>query len=346
MLFGVRSGPNIYSNTTEPINQSFQVVMDCPRLKNMQDDFFCVDRGPNSVTNALYLASLKQWLKCFGIEWSPEKTEGPTTKIVVLGLEIDTVASTISVPPARMQTLRALLPQWLNQKEISKKELQRVIGALSFCCYGVRWGRAFLRRLINAMAALPLATSTMELSPEIQEDLQWWIRFSQDFNGQSLIPDPNVSELRKLGCVCHADASGNCCAGVWNDKWYNYHFTEDDKHKLPAIAHRELYAVICLAKTFEEAMKGKTILIYCDNMSTVIDLKKGRSKDKVMNSLIRELFYICAMASIQVVAKHLPTTENELADCLSRDERRHQAWKLRPSLERFRTLPSLPTLTW
>jgi hypothetical protein len=217
---------------------------------------------------------------------------------------------------------------------------------LSFCAYGVSWGRTFLRRLISLMSTGRLQTSKIHLDQDAREDLDWWIRFAPEFNGTSLLISPDAQELERLGLICHTDASGNCCAGVWGDKWFCHDFTEEEKLKLPSIGQRELYAIICFCQTFGKALEGKTILVYCDNESSVVAINKKRSKVASMNSLIRELFYVAGLSSFQVQAKHIPGVNNCLADALSRPLLRSTAWTIRPSLNRSPMPARLPSLDW
>ena len=245
-----------------------------------------------------------------------------------------------------MEALRTLLPTWKDKERVTKNELQKLIGVLSFCSFGVAWGRTFLRHLIGLMGPLRRQTSVVKLDNYAKQDIDWWIRFSSQFNGTSLLISPTPTQLQDLGLTCYTDASGNSCAGVWGDKWFHYDFSVVDKEKLPSIGHRELHAIICFCKTFERALSGKTILVYCDNESAVAAINNHRSRNDIMNSLIRELFYVAGMSSFQVLAKHLPGVLNIVADALSRAPIRHLAWTYQPSLERQPTKPVLPTLDW
>jgi hypothetical protein len=312
----------------------------------MLDDFFDVEKGPHDTASKCLFEAFKIFLQSIGVEYSPAKTEGPSTKMIVLGLEIDTLAGTISVPPTRMEALHTLLPLWKNKFQATKNELQKLIGVLSFCSFGVAWGRTFLRRLIGLMSPLPRQTSVVQVDTYTKQDIDWWIKFSSQFNGTSLLISPSPRQLEDLGLTCHTDASGNSCAGVWGDKWFHYEFTDENKLSLPSIGHRELYAIICFCKTFELALRGKTILVYCDNESAVAAINNHRSRNDLMNSLIRELFSVAGMSSFQVLAKHLPGVLNTVADALSRPPIRHLAWTFRPTLELQPTAPILPILDW
>jgi len=125
-----------------------------------------------------------------------------------------------------------------------------------------------------------------------------------------------------------------------------HRFSESDEKILTHISAKELFAVVCNCRTFRQALEGVTLLVHCDNSATINAINSGRCKDPIMMKLIRELFYLRAEFSFQVVAVPIEGSKNVLADALSRDKLRVQAWKLQPSLERLPTRPSLPTMLW
>ncbi len=53
------------------------------------------------------------WL---GVPISPTKTEGPATKLVFLGIEIDSVSMTIRLPPEKFSRLRAMIQEVIYQE--------------------------------------------------------------------------------------------------------------------------------------------------------------------------------------------------------------------------------------
>ena len=68
---------------------------------------------------------------------------------VFLGLEIDAARQLVCIPMDKLVKLRLLINQACVAKKLTLKELQSVIGSLSFVCKAVPPGRAFLRRIIN-----------------------------------------------------------------------------------------------------------------------------------------------------------------------------------------------------
>ena len=342
LVFGLRTSPKIFSRFAGTLRDIFQRVALCPGMRNMLDDFFHVEEGEFSRANHLILPAFLSFFDAMGVPWAAKKTEAPSTKMIILGFEIDTIAMTFQVPEKRMAALREQLPLFKNKSVVSKNEIARLVEVLSWCCFSVRNGRTFLRRLIDLMKTLKEQHHTTILDDSAKQDIEWWIKLAPVFNGTARIIDPKPLTV----LFTRTDSSLPVCAGVWGDKWWFYRFSERDDIMFTHISVKELFAVVCNCKTFHQALPGVTLHVECDNAPTVEAINSGRCKDATMMKLIRELFYLRVEYSFQIVAIHLPGKLNPVADALSRDRLRHRAWEFQPSLERMPTRPSLPTMLW
>ena len=98
--------------------------------------------------------------------------------MVILGLELDLNEQKVKVPEPRMTALKELLQEWTLRQSATKVQLQSLIGVLVFASYGVQWGRAFIRRLIEIMSPLAMQSTSVALDSEVLSDIQWWIHYS------------------------------------------------------------------------------------------------------------------------------------------------------------------------
>ena len=145
----------------------------------------------------------------------------------------------------------------------------------------------------------------------------------------------------------YSDSSKPTCAGVWQDTWWHYDFTEAVDELLENnISCKELFAVVTHCATFGPRLAGANILLFCDNSASVDAINFMKAPSRVLMSLVRELFFLCAQFSFQIRAQHIPGVKNVLADALSRPEKRPNAWQVRPTLDRVPVAPVLPSLTW
>jgi hypothetical protein len=64
-------------------------------------------------------------------------------------------------------------------------------------------------------------------------------------------------------------------------------------------------------------LKGKTLLIFCDNEASVTVINSGSTKDSFMQNCLRELCFVEATHEFEVRAKHIAGEENHLAQMSS-----------------------------
>ena len=120
-----------------------------------------------------------------GIPIKEEKTVFPTTKIIFLGLELDSVEMEIRLPDDKLLKLRKKLTYFQTRKKCTLVELQSLIGLLNFACAVVKPGRAFLRRIIDLTLGLNRLTHRRWVTKAARVDLKAWSLFIENFNGKS-----------------------------------------------------------------------------------------------------------------------------------------------------------------
>ena len=114
-------------------------------LDHYLDDFIFV--GPSySQDCKLLLDVFFQVCNNLGVPIAEEKTCGPTTSFIFLGLVIDTKDLTVKIPIENVRQLQALLLNCLRKKKVTLKEIQ----ALTFFSRAVPSARAFNRRFYDA----------------------------------------------------------------------------------------------------------------------------------------------------------------------------------------------------
>ena len=92
---------------------------------------------------------------CFtGCSIGGQKEEGPVTKLICLGLGIDTEEYKIYIPEERICKLKLQLNHALTRNKITLKELQSLAGSLAFCSKALPSARAFNRRFYGAMSGV------------------------------------------------------------------------------------------------------------------------------------------------------------------------------------------------
>ena len=60
------------------------------------------------------------------------------------------------------------------------------------------------------------------------------------------------------------------------------------------------------------------MLIFCDNAASVAAMNSGRASDPLIRAALRECWWLTAVNDIQLVVRHKPGVQMEVADLLSR----------------------------
>ena len=98
--------------------------------------------------------SLGNLLHELGLEENIPKACPPSTIQIVLGIEINTIEGTLSVPKDRMEEILELMTKWRKKVKTNKVDLQSLIGKLQFVTKCVRQSRVFLNRLLDSLRSM------------------------------------------------------------------------------------------------------------------------------------------------------------------------------------------------
>ena len=112
-------------------------------------DDFLVFGAPNFHQCAEALRRALARCECLGVPVAPNKRDGPSTKLVFLGIEMDTSSLTLSLPVPKLERLRLEIHKWGGKKCCSKRELLSIIGQLQHACCVIKPGRSFLKRILS-----------------------------------------------------------------------------------------------------------------------------------------------------------------------------------------------------
>ena len=214
-----------------------------------------------------------------------------------LGVCINTLNMTLTVPDFRLEELQDILSSWLNKTHFSKRELQQLLGKLSFVTACVRPGRAFSCRLINALRlcfACPRHQQCL-VTDALLEEFVWWKHFLQHYNGVSVIPtNVTVSNPDLFACDPRLDVCGAVCLG----EFFHAPFPLSIAAKQLNISQLELFTILIPFKFWQARLRGCTVEILTDNQVSVYALNNQRSSDHFMQCCLREIWLLLALNNI------------------------------------------------
>ena len=277
------------------------------------DDFMVIADTELECESALVcLCNLVQDLG-FTINW--EKVALPAQKMTFLGIELDCLKRTMSLPEKKLLAVKELLVSWSLKVKCKKHDLQSLIGHLNWCSRVVRGGRTFTRNLINLLDKVKEPYHYVRISKAAKSDIGWWIVGLNKFHGYS----PFNVDIPLPSAFFETDACLVGGAGHCGTDWY-YVSWELDYPELPRdnINVLELQAVLVAAKRWGHLWTGSHIQVKSDNMASVAAVNNSTSRSPALLKIIKELFWLSVQFNFRLSAKHIPGKFNLFSDKLSR----------------------------
>ena len=131
--FGLHSAPFIFSSVADLLEWIIRHNYGLNFLLHYLDDFYTLG-PPNSPVCQYNLDMFIQLFKDWHIPLHPDKVEGPSTRLTVLGIELDSLTLKARLPHDKFERIVALLESWSVKRHCSKKELESLIGTLHHMC--------------------------------------------------------------------------------------------------------------------------------------------------------------------------------------------------------------------
>ena len=214
--FGLRSAPKIFNALADALEWILR-VHGVEHLWHYLDDFLMCG-APGSDKCMRNLQTMVDICRILGIPLAMEKLEGPSTCLVFLGIEIDSVLRELRLPLEKLERIQELLQSWLLKKRCIKRELLSIAGQLQHAATVVRPGGTFIRRLFDLSKTVRRPDHHIRLSVGARSDLAWWHEFLANWNGISMM----TAASREVSTVTvTSDASGSWgCGAFCGQRWF------------------------------------------------------------------------------------------------------------------------------
>ena len=309
--FGLRSAPKIFSAVADALEWILG-KKGVSELLHYLDDYLTM--GPLDQCKA-NLELILSTCKALGVPLKTEKIEGPSTRLIFLGILLDTTTLEIRLPEEKLAELCRLIQEWKQRQACRKRELLSLIGKLGHACKVVVAGRIFLRRMIETACKAHEPNHWVRLNRSFHSDLAWWESFLEVWNGRSMMEihmpawDPEID--------FYSDVSGSWgCGAVWQEKWLQCPWAGWWLEE--CIATKELLPIVLACAMWGPHWEHRRVQVHCDNSAVVQIIHKHSSKDHTILHLLRCLHFFCAAFDINLKARHIPGVNNTSADAISR----------------------------
>ena len=308
-VMGSRSAPYICQRVTNFIRH---IMLNLAYfIANYVDDFMGLEY-PERVWQSFN--TLRNLLRDLGASEATQKAVLPTYIIEFLGVLFDLITMTISITPKRMEGLLHELEEWEMHRSYNRVQLESLLGKLQFVSNCVQPGRLLIFRLRNALHEM--GRGWHRVTQDMRKDINWWRRFLPQYDRVSIMwMDQRI----------HPDslmAMGACLTGIGAISGKEYLHAEIPLRLVNdpqlSIAHYEMWAIVIGLRKWGKKFKGVRFCIQCDNQAVVDVINKGTARDKRLQQLLRLFVFECAVGKLEVVAKHLMGSLNQVPDLLSR----------------------------
>ena len=310
----------VYVDTCVPFgmrhgSQIFQRLSDAVRYMMRQKGFLMVDyiddyvgMGVPSIAWASYSA-LTELMGELGLTISEKKLVAPSTQVTCLGVLIDTVKGTLSIPPEKLRDVTQAVRHWLGKDVASKRQLQSILGLLLYVHKCVKPARIFLNRMLELLRSCQ-GRQKIKLTPDFKRDLRWFAKFLPTYNGISLYDHRQVDVTLELD-ACLTGFGG--CSGS-----FVYHLPIERGFRNWTIVHLEMVNILMAIRLFKFQWASRRVFIRCDNEAVVTVLRNGKTRDPFLAACARNIWLESARSDIDIQYGHIRGVDNKVADLLSR----------------------------
>jgi hypothetical protein len=328
---GLKLGGNYYYDVTLPqggssscqIFEAFSTALEAINVyytnqltTHYLDDFFFVDENAqNSYRNKRAFDTICDDI---GVPQAPDKITKPSYITEFLGINLDSLGWKATLPQHKLQQYKQDIELALSRKKLTQKELQSLVGKLSFAAIVVP-ARSFLRRLIDKIHTSK-STFPVWLTNSMKQDLKVWLNFLSKYNG--------VTYFRALKILpsghfnMGADASKAGYGAVFGRCWLQEKFPQSWQRMFDSndigITILELFPIYVLIGTFGSKIKNSHVLFHSDNEGVVQVINKQSSPNPTIMNIIRRLVLLLMEYNIMLRSQHIPGSKNVLCDIISR----------------------------
>ena len=320
--FGLASAPRVFTKLLKPVVSLLRRLG--MRLVQYLDDGLFMSQDPLGQARDRDTALFVMMKLGFTVNW--EKSElNPKQVIEFLGMTIDSHKMLLSLPPGKVQSIKAKCQQLLTLKCTTVRQVAKLVGKIAASVKAVVPGQLFCRQLQMLKTQGLLAQqqnyeAEITLTPECKEELQWWIECLDQHNGQSFltsVPDMTIrTDASKQGWGAEMDQERT--QGVWSQMESKLH-----------INILELRAGNFAVRAFTRGTKVRHVHLLMDNSTAVAYVNnRGGTRSMKLIQEAKELWSYCLVNKITLTAEHLAGRLNVEADLESRQYRDGSNWKL------------------
>ena len=170
LTFGLHSAPYMFNSLADMVEWIILNRYNVANLMHYLDDFLTA-RPAGSNQCAQNLQTLLAVCRSLGLPLHPGKCNGPVTRLVVLGIELDSIEQSAHLPAEKLANLQELIQSWRSRRWCTRRQLESLIGHLHHTAKVVWPGRTFLWRMIDLLCRFRSRDHLIRLNSEFQRTM-------------------------------------------------------------------------------------------------------------------------------------------------------------------------------
>ena len=243
------------------------------------------------------------------------------------------------LPQDKVDDLVALLILWNIKERATEHELAVLCGKLLYASGVIFAGRLFLNRCLATKRFASRLPKPTILTRDFFQDIEWWLEAIKTRNGVSfLVP---VSTIH-ISLDASSNGWKNSTPGIagYNHDNHQFFATTPPPHlQHLTIADLELLAHIIALHLWDHSWTNKQVTIHTDNQACWHLLRNGRSREDLRLRMSRWMATRQVVKEFRLTSEWIPTSENNLADALSRLDDPQQRRKFQEHCRSLRETP-------
>ena len=310
LCFGLTTAPRVFTRLMAPISTFLHRYV--VGMLRYLDDWLIL--AETRTTGIQARDRLLQVCEELGLQVNCRKSSLiPSQDMTYLGMQIQSVRFVAKPTETRVENLLKIIEAFLSSPDPPAALWRRLLGRLSSLTLLVKGGMLRMRSLqIRLSFNWDFRDELLRIpwDPLCQEDLLWWSWAIQQREGVDLsLPVPDLSFYSDASDVCWAAIVGeNQVSGVWTPS-----------QRELSINLREMMAVQKGLLEFSSLLRGKTIALFCDSVTTVAYLRRsGGTRSQVLFLKAREILLWVESMEITLLPQFIQGSLNTRADLLSR----------------------------
>lgn len=328
---------------------------ECEETTPLQVDLFETSRWVDDWSKSFKDADLAAWAAAsiimlharYGSPLEPDKFFVNST-FEFGGITFDGESFTKSLAPSKFESLRESASVFLLHDKVSLRQIQRVFGVTTHVIRAFPSLRAHQSGILTILRKATRACSrkpgppphafVFEVNERLRRDADRWVRVATELpcSNAAFIRDAPTTKVAEHATVFfHSDwakASSRqlpvrerdtlAVVELVTGKWTLTELPDDLVSKTvinsdSSSPAREALGLLLALASFKDLVRGKAVVLFCDNLATVQAFQKPSRNGGPLGDILTAVDTLQAQLSCLLYVTFVPTTEN-LADPLSR----------------------------